>query len=166
MSEFATNWEVLRFLNGEFWTGRERVALGGLSKLNGQAVWWELDNIAEHPDHEFAVDGFEVAEVLRDSVKTAVTPSVLWHSHRAQERPSRFDIEHFPHWLMVGVVWSSTSGTLCTYDRNGFISSSKAASDRVTSTIDEAENELIKAGVRPQDAHNVALKVIDQFGLY
>lgn len=131
------DWNRLRYFEGENlgWTGQERVALGGMNRLTGKMRWYDMTNVHSEPEHNFAVDGEQVAEVMEQARDEGVALSILWHSHESQEMPSAVDIAQFPHWLSVGVVFAATSTESASYDRSGFISSTKATADRTTEDI-------------------------------
>lgn len=130
------DWNRLRYLEGENlgWTGEERVALGGLDRRDGTMRWYDLTNVHKYPQHNFAIDGEQVAEVIQQAADELVQVSILWHSHEAQEMPSEMDIAMFPHWLSVGVVFAATSMTSASYDRTGFISLHKPSPNTTTDT--------------------------------
>lgn len=132
------DWSRLRYLEGENlgWTGQERVALGGMDRRSGKMRWYDLTNVHKYPEHNFAIDGEQVAEVIQQASMELVQLSILWHSHEAQEMPSEMDIAMFPHWLSLGVVFAATSTTSAAYDRSGFISVHSPSSNTTTDTLE------------------------------
>lgn len=169
-------WDRLRYMAVEDlgWDGAERVAIGGLSRRDGQMHWRDLTNVSDSPEHNFAVDGEEVSVVLAEMVKQGVNPAILWHSHESVEGPSAKDLRELPEWLQVGVVWSSTSGVSTAYDKTGVISSINTHpdtsvgivdKDEVIEALEEATQEMMKAGVLDEgtarEAAHVALQLLD-----
>ncbi len=159
--------ERLRWIEGEKdgWTGKERVALGGISRGGTSMFWVELTNVHASPEHNFAADGEEVHEALQVLRLERASAHVLWHSHEKAEEPSAMDIRSFPTWLSVGVVWSAASATSTSYDRNGIISSTRSTVLPDDSVL-QAANELAKAGLlRDSAAHAAAVRAVNDFEL-
>lgn len=134
----------LRCKDGERrgWHGWESVYLGGISRLDGGMRWYVLTNVHAEPEHNFAVDGAEVRDVLDLMKRQGVSPHVLWHSHSDQDGPSDMDVQSLPHWIAVGVVWSAASTVSTSYDRAGVISSTNGTPTDVTADISTPEDEF------------------------
>jgi hypothetical protein len=95
-------------------------------------VWYELENVAGVG--EFLVEDEDVRRVLnaaqanpdigRDGgvLTGAHVPIVLWHSHYINEGPSTADVDNYPEWVDVGMVYHAPSGKTTLYNHSGVIS--------------------------------------------